>query len=43
MAVIEDENGTMLSSRMGIIPTVEPLKTTSFTFTEGYSVPYDTV
>jgi hypothetical protein len=43
IAMIEDENGTMLSSRIGIIPNAEPLKTTSFAFTEDYSVPYDSV
>jgi hypothetical protein len=43
MAVIENEQGEMLSIRMGTIPMLEPLATEQINFTESYTVPNDSV
>jgi hypothetical protein len=38
-ALIEDENGVMLSSCLGNIPEIDPSSTGSFTIAEAYTVP----
>jgi hypothetical protein len=43
IASIENEQGQTLFSRLGTVPTVDPLKTVSFTFPESYTVPNDSV
>jgi hypothetical protein len=43
VALIENVDGQMLSSRMEIIPVLEPDSTYQFTFTETYTVPEDSV
>jgi hypothetical protein len=42
-AMIEDENGQMLNSRISILPNIEPLDSALITFTEPYLVPDDSV
>jgi hypothetical protein len=43
IALIEDKNGQRISSRLDNISVIEPLSTQSFTFTESYTVPDDSV
>jgi hypothetical protein len=42
-AMIEDENGQMLNSRVSILSNIEPLDSALLTFTEPYTVPNDSV
>ncbi|MDR1182562.1 MAG: T9SS type A sorting domain-containing protein, partial [Bacteroidales bacterium] len=41
-AVIEDENGQVLTNRWGTIDRIEPSRTQPFTFTEAYTIPDET-
>ncbi|MDR2408889.1 MAG: T9SS type A sorting domain-containing protein, partial [Bacteroidales bacterium] len=43
IASIEDEQGSILFSRLGTVPNIDPLKTVLFTFPEKYTIPDDSI